>query len=56
MDEVSESGYMFSYTYSLDSDKIYRLIDDEIKKLDPKYHRYNLKINVVKNKSSYCTW
>lgn len=50
MDEISETGYMFAYTYGLDTQEIEKIVEEEIHKLDPRYHNYNLKINVVKNK------
>lgn len=52
MGEEPEPGYMFAYTYGLDVSEISKIIDNEILKLDAKYHKYNLKINVVKNKEN----
>lgn len=52
MDKITEKGYLFSHTYSLDNKEIKVLIDKEISKLDlkGKDKNYKLLINVVKNK------
>lgn len=52
MDKVTEDGYMFAYTYNLEEDILFRMIEKEISKLDLEIEdkNFTLKINIVKNK------
>jgi hypothetical protein len=56
MDYAMEKNYLYTYSYSLDSDEIKKMINKVIDKLiktenlDKDEFKYNLKINIVKNK------
>lgn len=52
MDRISEKGFFYAHTYGLDKGDLYQILDTEISKLDLKGRdkKYNIKINVVKNK------